>query len=124
VKQITKDLNLLKDNDIINILLFGLYKLKDDPEYSALSELIYVLDKDSLYKLCATYGGTTLKIPTIDELKEITNVLLLFQYINVDKKSFSEACNLIDPNCNDKKYLLQMYNKFVEILENYYDRQS
>ena len=60
--------NLLAfDNtDIYSIILFIIFKIKKLPEYAALSELVYVLDKDSLLKLCEYFGGTTIKIPTIE----------------------------------------------------------
>ena len=34
--------------DIYSMMLFALYKLNNVPEYSTLSELVYILDKDSL----------------------------------------------------------------------------
>ena len=55
MRQLTRDVSKLKEDDVINILLYAIYKLTNDPEYSAISELAYVLDKDSLYKLCATF---------------------------------------------------------------------
>ena len=51
MRQLTRDVSKLKEDDVINVLLYAIYKLTNDPEYSAISELAYVLDKDSLYKL-------------------------------------------------------------------------
>ena len=51
MRQLTRDVSKLKEDDVINVLLYAIYKLTNDPEYSAISELAYVLDKDSLYFL-------------------------------------------------------------------------
>mgnify|MGYP000391591427 CR=1 FL=1 len=76
MRQLTRDVSKLKEDDVINVLLYAIYKLTNDPEYSAISELAYVLDKDSLYKLCATFGGATIKIPPLSLFKNITKALL------------------------------------------------
>lgn len=117
--QTTRDLNTLKDKDIISLILFCIYKLSEDPEYSTLSELIYVLDKDSLYKLCATYGGCTLKIPTISELRTLTNVLLLYQYVNIDGLSFVDACTLLGVDNKNRKSVSELYKKVLDIIQTY-----
>ena len=117
--QTTRDLNTLKDKDIISLILFCIYKLSEDPEYSTLSELIYVLDKDSLYKLCATYGGCTLKIPTISELRTLTNVLLLYQYVNIDGLSFVDACTLLGVDSKNRKSVSELYKKVLDVIQTY-----
>ena len=61
----------LKKRDVYSLMLFVLYKLRDIPEYSSISELAYILDKDNLLRLCEYFGGITLTIPTIDELESI-----------------------------------------------------
>ena len=82
---IKQNLDNLKSADIYSMILFALYKLIDIPEYSALSELAYVLDRKNLLNLCEYFGGITIKIPTIDELTELTDALLLYQYVKIDK---------------------------------------
>ena len=106
--QTTKDLEKLREKDLVSLILFCIYKLSNDPEYSAISELIYVLDKDSLYKLCATYGGCTIKIPTIQELKTLVNVFLIYQYVNVDGLPFVDACNLLGVDIKHRKDVLAL----------------
>ena len=118
MRQVTKDLNKLKDEDLVTILLYCIYKFSDDPEYATLSELAYALDKDSLYNLCATFGGTTLKIPTLQEYKTMVNVMLVFEYVNSDGLSFSEACDKVGIDKTDDN-ILNMYNLMMEILDTY-----
>ena len=68
----------LKETDIYSLMLFAMFKLRDIPEYSSLSELVYILDKDSLLKLCEYFGGTTIKIPTIEELETLLYALTIY----------------------------------------------
>ena len=117
--QTTKDLEKLKEKDLISLILFCIYKLSKDPEYSTISELIYVLDKESLYKLCSTFGGCTLKIPTISELKTLTNVLLVYQYVNIDGFSFVKACEMLNVDVKNRKEVLKLYEKVMEIISSY-----
>ena len=63
----------LKYIDVYSLMLFAMFKLRDIPEYASLSEMVYILDKDSLLKLCEYFGGLTIKIPTIEELESIRN---------------------------------------------------
>ena len=91
-----KDISLLKETDIYNLLLYAIFKMSGDPGYSTISELIYVLDKDSLLKFCKIFGGVTLKVPTLDELKMFTTSLLVFQKMQESGVSFNEACNVLN----------------------------
>ena len=45
--QIKDNLNKLKQEDTYSMMMFLLYKLQDVPEYAALSELAYILDKSN-----------------------------------------------------------------------------
>ena len=90
-----KELDNLKMTDTFSLILFVLYKIRDIEEYSTISELAYVLDKDALLNLCEYFGGITLTIPTIEELESIINSLLLYQYINIDGYSYKEAIEKI-----------------------------
>ena len=72
----TKDsLKQLNSSDTYSLILFCLYKIKNNEKYSTLSELAYVLDKDNLLKLCEYFGGLTIKIPTIDEIESLVQAL-------------------------------------------------
>lgn len=118
MRQLTKDLNNLKESDLINLMLYGIYKLSGNPEYNSLCELIYVLDKDSLYKLCSVYGGTTIKIPTMDELKQMINVLLIYQKVH-EGLTFEEAYKEVDPLHDNTKDVFELYKAFSKLLDDY-----
>lgn len=116
---IKEELNRLKTTDLFSLLLFVLYKIRDIDEYSVISELAYVLDKENLLKLCEYFGGMTLKIPTIDELESIINSLLLYQYINIDGYSYNNAIKKIGFDSHQLRKVKKDYNKIVEILDKY-----
>ena len=88
---IRTELDKLTTEDIYSMLMFVLYKSTDVPEYSSLSQLAYILDKDSLTKLCAFYGGLTITIPKIEQLNELLEGLLMVQMVDIQKKDFDEV---------------------------------
>lgn len=109
----------LKDVDIYSIMLFTLFKMKDVPEYSTLSELAYLLDKESLLTLCEYFGGTTIKIPTIDELEMMVYTMILYQYVNIEGMPYSKAVEIIGHKSNDLRGVKSAYTKLCEVLKKY-----
>lgn len=119
MRQITKDINKLKEEDLITIMLHSLYKFTDDPSYSTLAELAYTLDKDSMYKLCATFGGTTFKVPTLNEYKLMAKVMLVFDYVN-HGMTFEEACEKTGvTDDEDLETVVKMYTIMSKVIESY-----
>ncbi len=116
---IKEELNQLKETDIYSMLLFVLYQMKNLPEYSVLSELAYILDKQNLLNLCEYFGGLTIEIPTIDELESLLNSLLMYQYIDIEGLSYDEAINKIGFNSFDLRRIKKDYTRLSKILENY-----
>ncbi len=116
---IKEELQKLKTTDLFSLLLFVLYKIRDIDEYSTISELAYVLDKENLLNLCEYFGGLTIKVPTIDELESIINSLLLYQYINIDGYSYNEAVKKIGFESHQLRKIKKDYNKIVDILNDY-----
>lgn len=116
---IKNDLTFLKSTDIYSLSMFTLYKLSDISEYSAISELPYILDKDSLLKFCKYFGGRTIKVPTVEELYSLMNIILLYQYVNIEGKSYAEAIELIGYESKDLRKVKAAYNKFCNIMSNY-----
>lgn len=116
---IKTNLDTLKKKDIYSLMLFVLYKFKDVPEYSTLSELTYVLDTNNLLRLCELYGGTTITIPTIQEMEEILNALLLYQKVNLEHKDMNEVLESFQLTLNEKRKLLKIYEELCDVLKNY-----
>lgn len=117
--RVKEDLAKLNETDTYSLILFVLYKLRGVPEYSAISELAYVLDKQNLLQLLEYFGGLTIRIPTIEELEEIVQSLLLYQYVDIEHKDFDDALKLLGKKTTDVRIIKRNYNKIKELLEQY-----
>ena len=113
------ELRNLKTKDVYSLILFILYKLKEDPKYSTLSELAYILDKDSLLNLCQYYGGLTITIPTMSEIDHVLNALLLYQKVQVDGLDFDTVFNSLDLRQKEKEQILDLYKCIINIMSKY-----
>lgn len=109
----------LKETDVYSLILFALYKLREIPEYSSISELAYVLDKENLLNLCEFFGGTTIKIPTVSELEDMMQALLLYQYVNIDGIEYDRAIELLGHQSGELRAVRRNYNNMCEVLEKY-----
>lgn len=111
------EISSLKDKEIYSLLLFVLFKLREDKEYSTLSELAYILEKNDFLNICEYFGGLTIKIPTIDELKNLIRLLVLYQTIKIEGKSLEESIKLLGYRSNKK--IIDDYSRIESILEKY-----
>ena len=109
----------LKKNDFYSILLFILFKLRDEPEYGALSRLAYILDRESLLKLCNFLGGMTVTIPTVEELELLCNGLLLYQKVDIEHNKIDDILDSFETDIFSKKELLSMYIKIRDVVDDY-----
>lgn len=118
-KDTREKLEALKKEDVYSLLLFALFRLKDVPEYSSISELAYILDGKSLFNLLEYYGGTTIRIPTLDEFDTVVQSLLLYQYVNIEGIEYSQAVKLLDTTTCSIKEIKECYTNMVDILKDY-----
>ena len=109
----------LKENDVYSLVLFALYKIMGDPEFSTIGELAYTLDHDNFLKFIETFGGTTMKVPTVDQLETVVFALLIFQRVDVGKEKFTTVVRDIDNRSNDISEILTVYEKLKDVLKNY-----
>jgi hypothetical protein len=86
-----KDLYKLTQPDVYSLICEILYVLKDNPKYSTVSELAFILERESFIKFIKYFGGTTLTVPTLDEFKEVIRLLLLYQAVEIDKMPWRKA---------------------------------
>lgn len=118
--KVTTSLNTMHLSDIYSLMLFIMYKTKDIPEYSVLSELCYLLDGSNLTRLLTYFAGKTITIPTAEEFQVLTNALLLYQYINIEGKSFVDAmASLTDLSGKQKDQVRDLYLEIIPIMNNY-----
>lgn len=108
----------LADKDIYTFLLFAIFKLTDDPQYSTLSELFYLFDKQTVFKFLDYYGGMTIKIPTRDELITLVDALVVYETVNKDNMSVEEALKK-HKVLADRKAITAVYDKLTEVLNDY-----
>lgn len=116
---IRTELEKLKQVDIWSLMLFVLYNFQKLPEYSALSELAYILDHKNLLKLCEYFGGQTITIPTIDQLEETIYGMLLYQYVDIEKMDEKDAVLLLRVDKSKEKTIKNCYRALKYILSNY-----
>ena len=90
------------------------------PEYSSLSELAYILDKNNFLNLCEYFGGQTIKIPTIQEVESLVYSLLLYQYVNVQHMDYDEALTLIGHEPCELRKVKSQYLALCKIMDKYH----
>ena len=112
-------LDKLKTRDVYSLILFILYKIKDNDKYSTLSELAYIVDKESLLNICQYFGGLTITIPTIDEFEDILNVLLLYQKVDVEGRDLDKTLDDFGIRRRNKKNMITLYQQVQDILSDY-----
>ena len=116
---IIKALEEMDKKDISSLILFALYKLKDVPEYSIISELPYILDSDSFIRFLNYYGGKTIKVPTVDEFNRIVDSILVYSVKENDDKTIEEACTEMEVAVRDKAFVMQIVKLLSELLNEY-----
>ena len=116
---IVKSLEELEKPDIYSLLLFSIYKLYDDPQYSTLSELVYTLDKSNLFNFLSMYGGMTIKVPTLQELQMMLDALLLYQYIHFENMESKDALKQFSSITYSQKDLVERYKLLETVLAEY-----
>lgn len=117
--KIQQGLSNLKEQDLYSLSLFCLYKLMGTDEYSSLSELVYILDKENLLNICEFFGGQTIYIPTIEELENLTYSLLLYHYVKIEHMEYADALKLIGHKSKDLRVVKSNYMKLCDVLKNY-----
>lgn len=116
---IKQELLQLKKMDIWSLMLFVLYNFQHIPEYSAISELAYVLDEKNMLRFCEYFGGQTLKVPTIDELEQTLYAMLLYQYVDIEHMSLDEGLLLLKLDKAKVKDVKSCYNNVKKVLSSY-----
>ena len=118
-KKLIDLLDKLNEKDIYSAAMFLLSKLEGVPKYAIISELPYLLDKEGVFKLCKYYGGKTIKIPTLDELKDAMKLLLVMQFYRVDGKSWTESLECAGYSLAESKSVSSKLVILEQMLEQY-----
>ena len=113
-----KDFKDFTECDIYSLIMFIMYKSNQLPEYSALSQLSFILDSKNLLNLCEYFGGINLHIPTIAELENYIVALTLYKKVHFDNVDFNEAVNEID-DCYDEYNIKEIYCSICDVIKDY-----
>ena len=117
MKNIYSEINKFKTKDIYSLMLYILYKVSDDPQYSTLSQLSYILNKEDLLKLCSYYGGLTIKIPSIDELELMLNALFVFYEVDIQKQDMTKTLNNFQTTISERYKIKKAYSTIKNTLK-------
>lgn len=112
-------LEKLNENDTYALLLYAMYKFTKDENYCTISELMYTLDKSNFFKLCSIFGGCTIKIPTIEEIKTYVKAFLVYACVK-EGKTFEDALIEADVDSIEKPKIIQLYKSIDEVADEYY----
>ena len=122
VTRIVESLNNLNKKDIYSLLLFALYQLRNDSKFSTLSELSYLLNSEDLLKMLNYFGGLTITIPTLKDMRLIVQALLIYKTIHIEKECTYEEI-LSTYKKSKSEFTLQeideAYSKIVEVVSNF-----
>lgn len=116
---IIRALEELDKKDIYSLMLFILYRLKEIPEYSTLSELVYILDNENFIKLINYYGGKTIRIPKIDELSTILNALLVYEREQNTDLPLSDIFKDIGINKKEIPEIMKILQLIPQLMDDY-----
>lgn len=116
---IKDNLEHFKEVDVYSFILFALYKMSDLPEYSTLSELVYTMDRKSLFNFLECFGGTTIRVPTTRELKLVVNALLVYELVNIDNKDLNIVIRELDTQGFQISDILNVYRAICDLLKDY-----
>lgn len=105
--------------DVYSFILFALYKMSDLPEYATLSELVYTMDRKSLFNFLECFGGTTIRVPTTRELKLVVNALLVYKLVNIEGKDLNAVIRTLDTQGFQISDILNVYKDISELLKDY-----
>lgn len=109
----------LNKPDIYSLICGFLFELKDDPKYSTLSELAYLLDNESFLNFIKYFEGQVVTVPTRHELRECVQVLLLFQYSEIEGKPWRESLELAGFDTSSGKAAHIRLDKLKETIKKY-----
>jgi hypothetical protein len=112
-------LSELNKEDTYSIMLLLLYLSTDNPRYSTLSELSYILDHDSFLNFIKFYEGQTIEVPTIQQTTDSLRLLILYQYYKVDNMDWHESLKLSGFTASESVSVKHKLNRFCNQLEKY-----
>ena len=116
---INKVLSKFKEQDIYALLCGYLFELKNVPEYSIISELAYLLDRESFVNLIDYFEGQTFTVPTKKDFQNAIRTLLLLQYYEIEGKPWKDSLVKAGFDTSDGRAAQIQLNKLKSTLDKY-----
>ena len=107
----------ISKSDVYSLMMLLLFASDDNPRYSAINELAYLLDHDSFLNFIKFYEGQTIKIPPIEDLRNSLRTLMLYQYSKIDKMEWHDALQKAGFDLEDTFSAKRRLAKFVEYID-------
>ena len=117
MRNVKSSLDTLSKMDTYSLLMFVLFRLQQVPETSVLSQLVYLLDEESLVKLLKYFGGQTVTFPTVEELRLLIHTLTLYKRVDIDNQDFTSCVDEIPQSLQSA--VLAQYYQVKQIMEDY-----
>ena len=117
--QINSNISQIIKEDVYSLMMILLYASDDNPRYSAINELAYLLDKDSFLNFIKFYEGQTIKVPTLEDLRTSLQILLLFQYYKIEKQNWHDALQNAGFDPEETFSAKRKLIKFMEYIDNH-----
>lgn len=117
VDEIVKSMN---DSDIYSAMLGFLYELHEIPQFSLLSELIYMVnDKESFLNILEGFAGKTVRFPTEEELADSLQVLKLYHFYENEHRTWKDSVKLAGFDSSSGKLATNKLNALKETIKKY-----
>lgn len=116
---INKVLSKFKEQDVYALLCGYLFEFKNVPEYSVISELAYLLDRESFVNLIDYFEGQTFKVPTKKDFQNAVRTLLLLQYYEIEGRPWKDSLVAAGFDTSDGRAAQIQLKKLKTTLEKY-----
>ena len=109
-------LERMGEMDVYSMLLYMLFRLKDDPKYSTLSMLVWALDKESLLNFLRLFDGQEIKVPDMKDLMTVITVLQLYHMVNLNGMELEEAISRVVTDEIPHNELMELYARACNVM--------
>lgn len=94
-----------KSQDVYSVVFLLLWMLKDDPKYTLLNDLIYTLDEENFIKFIQVFQGTTITVPSLEDIDFGFKCLLFYQLHDVESYTRAESLKQMgESGCSEERY--------------------
>lgn len=116
---IKERLSAMDQRDTWGLILFALYRLRNDPEWLTLSELAYVMDSKALVKFLRRFEGLTITIPPARDLQLLIKAFTLYRLVDFEGCPMDKALRELNKGDWTNEDIQKAYIQIKEITRNY-----